>query len=267
MKFNVKHLDIAKPFDCGQSSRFTTTTQNSWSGVAFGRHVTFSQSTPDTLEITPCTDQDWAQIWQPYFALDMDYDAMRTDILTRCNYPTMHHALEVGSGIRILRQDPWETLASFIISQNNNIPRIKSSIAKLCAMLGEPLENKNYAFFTPEVLLKASEEQLRSCGVGFRAKYLLDAAKKVTSGILNFTEIKQSSTEEALVTLQKIRGVGPKVAACVALFGFEKMDAFPRDVWINRSMIAHFDADFDPFTLGEYAGLAQQYLFYRERYL
>jgi len=267
MTFVVKHLDIAKTFDCGQSFRFDKTGENSWSGVAFGRFVTFTQPSPDTLEVTPCTSDEWEQIWQPYFALDMDYDTMRADIVARCDRDTMRHALDAGSGIRILRQDSWEALASFIISQNNNIPRIKGSIMRLCAALGEPIGGDNFAFFTPESLLQAGEEPLRSCGVGFRAKYLLDAAEKVTSGALDLAALKQNTTEQALAALQSVRGVGPKVAACVALFGLGKMDAFPRDVWVNRSMTAHFDADFDPFTLGEYAGLAQQYLFYRERYL
>ena len=175
---------------------------------------------------------------------------------------TMSRAVGYGRGIRILRQDPFETLISFIVSQNNNIPRIKKIITALCENYGE-----NRAFPTPEALAGASVDDLFALRTGFRAKYIHDAAVKVASGEVNLSEIAACKDYgKCTEMLCRIHGVGPKVSSCVLLFGFHKTEAFPVDVWMKKSLARHFPDGFDPAPLGRYKGLCQQYLFYYERW-
>ena len=166
-----------------------------------------------------------------------------------------------------MRQDPWEALCSFIISQNNNIPRIKKIIASLCALLGEEISEGVYDFPTPESIARVGASGLAPIKAGFRAAYIADAAEKVATGKLDLNSLYHVSLEDAVTALCTIKGVGPKVAGCVALFGLGHMDSFPIDVWIKRVIEKYYDKDFTPKVFGEYAGIAQQYLFYHERYL
>ena len=183
---------------------------------------------------------------------------------------TIFSAMERAGGIRILRQEPWEALCSFIISQNNNIPRIKKIIRALSEKYGEAFTafgETYYAFPTPEALSAAGEDELKSCGTGFRARYILDAAKKVSSGEIDFSVIQSMDDEEAAKYLMTICGVGAKVAACTLLYGFHRTAAFPIDVWIKRVLDKYYPGGIDISSLGAYAGIAQQYLFYYERYI
>ena len=178
--------------------------------------------------------------------------------------------MERAGGIRILRQEPWEALCSFIISQNNNIPRIKKIIRTLSEKYGEAFTafgETYHAFPTPEALSAAGEDELKSCGTGFRARYILDAAKKVSSGEIDFSVIQSMDDEEAAKYLMTICGVGAKVAACTLLYGFHRTAAFPIDVWIKRVLDKYYPGGIDISSLGAYAGIAQQYLFYYERYI
>ena len=175
-----------------------------------------------------------------------------------------------ANGIRILHQDHWEALCSFIISQNNNIPRIKKIIEALCSAYGDVIyidENgKNYySFPSPEKILEAGEKKIFELKTGFRAKYIIDAARKVSSGEISFEEIEKASTDEAMKILCKICGVGPKVASCVLLFSFRKYDCFPIDVWVKKILDKYYPDFTGKEYFGEYAGIAQQYLFYYER--
>ena len=159
----------------------------------------------------------------------------------------------------MLNQEPWETLCSFIISQNNNIKRIKGIISRLCENFGE---NKGgfYTFPTAEKIAALTLEDLSVLRSGFRAKYILDAAKKVSSGEVELKKLKDAPTDGARDELMKITGVGPKVADCVLLFGLEHADAFPKDVWIKRAMQVLFDGEL-PECAKPYAGITQQYIF------
>jgi N-glycosylase/DNA lyase len=171
----------------------------------------------------------------------------------------MAEALRCGRGIRILRQDPWETLVTFILSQNNNIPRIRLIVSRLCAACGN-------RFPEPEDLVRLGKDGLYALGCGFRAKYLADAAEKVLSGDVDFSRIRTAPDYgDAAGELTAIYGVGPKVAACVLLFGFHRTDAFPVDVWMKKALARKFPEGFDPAPLGEWAGYAQQCLFFAER--
>ena len=264
-------FSVQKTFDCGQCFRFDKV-ENSpheceFSGVAFGRAVSFATD-KNTLYIYGADEADYQNIWKKYLGLDVDYGAINADILSRSDNAALRNAVEFGQGIRILRQEPWEAVCSFIISQNNNIPRIKKIIAAMSEKYGEHLGGKDYAFPTAEALNAAGEREIFELKTGFRAKYIADAAARVCDGRLDLDAITETEDlDECVKKLCEVKGIGPKVAACSLLFGFGKYDAFPIDVWIRRVMEKYFEPDFNTQSLGPYAGIAQQYLFYYERYL
>ncbi len=271
----LENFLISQIFDCGQCFRFDPIGETSFEGVAFGRYIRFSQTSPDTLEIHGSSTEEYERVWRHFLALDADYSKIRADIASRFERashgkdPIMKTAMEYGSGIRILRQEPWETLCSFIISQNNNIPRIKKLIAALSEKYGEPIkrgERTFYAFPTPEALVEAGVEGIFELKTGFRAGYIYDAAKCVSEKRLELDMVMKMSPDEAMDTLCAVKGVGPKVASCVMLFGLGMTSAFPIDVWIKRVIAKYYPDGLDIKALGEYAGIAQQYLFYYERY-
>ena len=270
----VEYFNTEAVFDCGQAFRFLpvegTAHECEYGGVAFGRYISVAQD-GDTLTLYGATEEELESIWIPYLGLDFDIDTARKDILSRSDNPALREAVEYGKGIRILRQEKWETLCSFIISQNNNIPRIRGLIGTVSKALGKPIEmplGVMYSFPTPEAIVEAGVEALREMKFGFRAPYIYDAATRVASGEIDLEAVAAApTTAEAADELMKIKGVGPKVAACTLLFGFDRTDAFPVDVWVKRVIEKYFPAPFDAASLGAYAGLAQQYLFYYERYL
>ena len=223
-----------------------------------------------------------------YFALDTSLADIKADVIARTDSEWLKEAAECGGGIALLRQDPWEALVSFIISQNNNIPRIKKIIKQIAIEYGANLTLQNatkcvcplsickgqpnedackkcgicYSFPTPEDIL-ARPEGLLPSRPGFRYSYILDAAEKVASGEVDLDGIAAAgSYEYTLEQLKRIKGVGDKVASCVALFGFANLEAFPIDVWMKRAIDTYFDGKLDPATLGRYAGFAQQYIFH-----
>lgn len=216
---------------------------------------------------------DCLSLWIPYLSLDTDYgaiDRFLSDALPSPEYrAVMKNAVRLGQGIRILRQDPFEAVVSFIISQNNNIPRIKKIIDALCRKLGEETAVPGtYAFPTPDAVCRAGLDGLAPIRAGFRGKYILDAAEKFRSGEVDPRAVRACPDYgEALALLRKIKGVGPKVGACALLFGFGRTEAFPVDVWMQKSLARHFPDGIDISAFGAYAGIAQQYLFYSERYL
>lgn len=270
----VEYFSTAAVFDCGQAFRFlpveNTAHECEYGGVAFGKYIRVAQD-GDVLTIYGANEDDLEKIWIPYLGLDFDINTAREDILSRSDNPALREAVEYGKGIRILRQDKWETLCSFIISQNNNIPRIRGLIGTISKALGEKIESPDgevYSFPTAEAVLAAGVESLREMKFGFRAPYIYDAASKVASGELDLEAVASAATTaKAAEMLMTVKGVGPKVAACTLLFGFDRTDAFPVDVWVKRVIEKYFPAPFDAASLGAYAGLAQQYLFYYERYL
>lgn len=275
----LTNFDISQIFDCGQCFRFDFAENPKHKfeihGVAKGRYIRLGQDSPDSVVIYNTTKEDFYSIWLRYLALDEDYDKIREDIGKRFLIATngkdtvMPRAMKVGAGIRILRQDPWETVCSFIISQNNNIPRIKKIISAMCEAYGEPIYhggNVYYSFPTAKALANAGEEAIFALRTGFRAKYIYDAACKAASGELDFEAVMSANPIDAQRILCSVKGVGPKVAACAVLFGFNKTSAFPIDVWIKRVLEKYYPHGLDISSLGEYAGIAQQYLFYYERY-
>ncbi len=269
------NFSVFKTFDCGQCFRFDPTHHEGdayqVSGVAMGRHVTFREEV-DGFSVIGTTEEDFHSIWEKYLSLDVDYSEIDRAVITALDEEgcaVMRRAAEVSAGIRILRQEPWEALCSFIISQNNNIPRIKKIISALCENFGElTIDGRGKSFPTARALADAGEEKLFELKTGFRAKYIADAARRVADGEIDLEAVVRTETyAEAEAELLKIRGVGPKVAACALLFGFGKTEAYPVDTWMKKVAARHFKNGPDPEKFGKYAGVAQQYLFYMERYV
>jgi N-glycosylase/DNA lyase len=263
-------FDLDQIFDCGQSFRFIKSGDNSYSGIAHGRAIDILQEN-DKITIFGADEKDFNDVWKNYLALDVDYSVLRRRISSlRPDDVTLKAAMEYGKGIRLLRQDKWETLCSFIISQNNNIPRIRSLVEALSREYGDRIETdalgEYYSFPSADAVAKAGVEELRRLKVGFRAPYIHDAAAKVSSGELDLDGLVSLPTEELLKQLMTIKGVGLKVASCVTLFAYGRLDSFPIDVWVKRVLEKYYPEGFDHAALGDTAGLVQQYLFYYERY-
>lgn len=270
---NVPRIDIFKTFDCGQCFRFDPVSlfgnKYEYGGVAFGKYVVFAQNCDTEIIVYGATLDEFEKIWARFLSLDVDYEKIDNHIISTLGSNHMTKATEYSYGIRILRQDMWESLCSFIISQNNNIPRIKKIISALCKKYGDVVEfngEKHYSFPSAKVLKDAGIDAIFELKTGFRARYIHDASCKVADGEIILDKIKEIDFELALTELCKIKGVGLKVASCALLFGFEKTEAFPIDVWMKRAIDTHFGGCFDHKALGKSAGIAQQYLFYYEKY-
>ena len=282
----VLDFDIRKIFDCGQCFRFEpvedTEHEAEFSGIAYGRFISVAQDRND-IYIYNCTADELEKIWKRYLALDEDYEKIKKSILSVSDNPQLKRAVEYGNGIRILRQEPWEAVCSFIVSQNNNIPRIKKIIEKIAYTCGETVDiprgmekklsasQAPFAFPTPSALKELGTDGIFDLKTGFRAKYIYDAAIRFSNREIDEKLLLESkSTAECVEHLCGIKGVGPKVASCALLFGYGRYDAFPVDVWIKKVIEKYFSLSperFLPSSLGEYAGIAQQYLFYYERYI
>ncbi len=262
-----EHFDINKIFDCGQCFRFERLDECTYEGVAYGRYLRLRQSN-GVLTLFGTNECEFNKLWYHYLALDEDYSEINTSIISDMQGDkTMRAAVKCGDGIRILHQEKWEALCSFIISQNNNIPRIKKIIAALCEALGEEkvIGGKSYYTFpAPQRVAAAGVEFLYSLKTGFRAKYIYDAAIKFPS--LPVDDMERMDFAQADRLLQTIKGVGAKVSSCVLLFAFSHTEAFPVDVWIKRVLDKYYTGDISPLNIGNYGGIAQQYLFYYERY-
>ena len=256
----TKNFDPFVSCECGQCFRFEKIDDNAYELLACGRRLNIKKLN-DGWFFSGIDEAEFRKSFIDYFDLERDYG----EIIASFSYDqAVSRAAIAGSGIRIFRQDPWETIISFIISANNNIPRIKKIIDSLCSLLGEE-KNGIYSFPTPSAILEAGIEGLAPIKAGFRAKYIIDAASKVASGEVSIERIATLPYPDALNELKKIKGIGDKVANCVLLFGFGFYEAFPIDVWVKRVIEKYYGSEFDIGSFGKYAGIAQQYLFYYER--
>ncbi|MBR2108873.1 MAG: DNA-3-methyladenine glycosylase 2 family protein [Ruminococcus sp.] len=255
----VKDLDLAQTLDCGQSFRWVEN-DSGFYGIAFEREVVMRLEGTD-LYIDNCDEKEFEIIWKDYLDLNLDYGKIRKELSEL--HPILKEAGEYASGIRILRQEPWEALCTFIISQNNNIKRIKGIVARLCESFGDRV-GSGYSFPTAERLSELTPDDLAPLRAGFRNKYIIDAARKVAGGEVNLEKCRALPYDEARSELMKIKGVGVKVADCALLFGLHRIEAFPVDVWMKRALEKLFP-DMTPSDFGEYAGIAQQYIFHYSR--
>lgn len=266
--FNPVHT-----FECGQCFRWDREPDGSYTGVAFSKPVNIS-CTGDEIVIKNISLDEYNCQWKNYLDFNTDYNLIKNELSTD---NVVRKAMNFGWGIKILNQDIFECLISFIISTQNSIPRIKKIVSKLSEMYGGKItfeSKKFYSFPTPNELNGISAADLAPLRAGYRADYIVDAVNKVNEGMINLESLKSMDYLSAKKELMKIKGVGPKVADCVLLFSAGKKEAFPIDVWVTRTVrslylgenatqkqIENFSRD----HFGNYAGVAQQYLFYYGR--
>ncbi len=253
---NPENFSLEQTFECGQCFKWQKQ-DGKYKGIAFNKELVVYNSGNDII-FENISLNEFDSIWADYFDLNTDYSRIIKH-LSNIN-PILKQATDECPGIRILRQDPWEALCSFIISQNNNIPRIKKIINLLCQNFSDSPNNIK-SFPSADTIAKLSEQDLSPIRAGFRAKYIIDAAEKVSKGIINLESIATMPIEEAKNNLMQIKGVGPKVADCVMLYGLHNLSAFPIDVWMKKIMDKFFKGQ-NPSIFGPYAGVAQQYLYH-----
>ena len=270
----VKDFCIKQILECGQCFRYEQLSDKEYIITANNRIIKVKQH-DDTLELY-CDEKDFLNIWSVYFDMDRDYSKIKEELSSMDSH--LKEAINDKYGVRLLKQDPWEMLISFIISQNKNITHIKKLIEDISKTYGSYLTTYNnkdyYAFPTVNQLSCVSEEDFRELKVGFRAPYLIDAINKVARGEVALERISKMSYDEGLNMLTQIKGVGRKVADCVLLFAYGKYEVFPTDVWVKR-IIEYFylekESKIDEIKIfaksyfGDLAGFAQQYLFYYAR--
>lgn len=265
VRLSVADLSIPQISGSGQCFRLNRIAGDRYALVAFGRYLELEQHGDETDFF--CTQEEYETVWRQYFDLENDYACYRSAVEERDIY--LAHAVSFGSGIRILRQDVWETLISFIISQQNNIKRIKKCIETLCERYGEkrPVAADRcggfyYTFPDAVALAGTSEAELRACGLGYRSRYIVETAKSVRSNEVDLEAVKKMNLRAAKYELMKLCGVGEKVADCICLFGLHHMDAFPVDTHIRKVMDEHYPAGFPYERYSGCAGVMQQYIFY-----
>lgn len=251
---------LALTLDCGQCFRFEQAKDGIFEGVVQNRVLRLEQDSSG-IRFLDTTLSEFQEVFAPYFDIETDYAALKTQFSAD---PFLKTAIEKTEGIRILRQDGFEALISFLISQNNNIPRIKKSIRLLCERFGDKLSSQFYTFPDAETLAACTKDDLAGLSLGYRDAYLIDAAQRVVSGEIPLFSLYADDIVHARETLRKIKGVGPKVAECVLLFGFGRHECFPMDTWMKKVMQKYYPNGF-PEELLPKAGIAQQYLFHYAR--
>lgn len=259
----IPDFDIEATLFCGQCFRWKKYGNGCYAGIAGGKYLKISPGEKfSTYVFHNVNLEEFEDFWVKYFDLDRDYLQIKKSLFGK--NLQLNRAISHAPGIRILRQDPWETLCSFIISQNNNIPRISGIVENLCEMFGEEFSPGQFFFPSAKTVARLTGADLAPLRCGFRAPYILDAAQNVASGAVNFEILRTLPIEKSRLELMKIRGVGPKVAECTLLYGLHRLEAFPIDVWMKRAMAILFPGLTSEF-FGKYAGVAQQYIFHYVR--
>ena len=272
-RIEYPYLDMKKIADSGQIFRFNVY-DDEFSLVA-GDKLLFIKEDKNGY-ILSCSEKEFSEFWLDYFDLRLDYGDFEKNIPETDIF--LKNAAKYSYGIRILNQDKWEMLISFIISQRKSIPAIKSSIEKLAKVYGKKIDMKIpefiknidadtefYTFPTPKELANADIEALNACSLGYRSPYIEASAKAVYRKDIDLNAIDSLDDEKLLGALMSLKGVGIKVANCVALFGYHRIAAFPIDVWIKRMIDEHYDGEFPLELYKGYAGVIQQYIFYYGR--
>lgn len=265
IKVQTSDLSIQKISESGQCFRMSRIEGERYALVAFGRYLEMEQR-GDEL-ILSCTEEDYNDVWKQYFDMESDYGRYRNAVPEQDDYLTK--AAAFGCGIRILRQDVWEMLISFLISQQNNIKRIRKCIETLCERYGEKKSVESsagsgiyYTFPDVETLARVSEEELRACNLGYRSRYIVGTSNSILKREVDLDALRDMDYIHAKSELLKLSGVGEKVADCICLFGLHHMDAFPVDTHIRKAMDTHYPSGFPFEQYAGYAGVMQQYIFY-----
>ena len=271
----IDFLDLLKVADSGQAFRIRVIDDAHVELVAYGRYLQIADLGKDTFAFS-CDEIEFEDIWKPYLDLDRDYGKIVKSIDKNDDY--LIAAAKFGKGIRILKQDIFETTISYIISQRRSIPSITTSVERISKLCGKkikapklgspfvaPLEKEYYAFPTPEELNKLPYKELENTGVGYRAPYIARAAEEFCSGKLDPDALSALSDDALYKALTAMYGVGTKVANCVMLFAFARTGRFPVDVWIQRIEARYYNGHFDCTPYPDTAGIMQQFMFYYER--
>jgi len=269
----VKNFELDHIFECGQCFRWNKEANGNYIGIAYGKVIEIEKK-DDKVTIYNINEEEFNMLWCDYFDLERDYTVIKKKFQKD---PLLKKSVDFGHGIRLLQQEPFELTISFIISSNNRIPMIKRAINNLSEKWGKPIEYKGktyYAFPTIEDLEKASIEEIATCGLGFRSKYVRDTVHRIYTGEVSLETIKSEKDDICHEELQKLNGIGPKVSDCIMLFSMQKYSAFPVDVWVKRAMQFFYLApdvslprirEFARDKFKNLAGFAQQYLFYYAR--
>jgi N-glycosylase/DNA lyase len=286
---DVKNFKLKHIFECGQIFRFEEIAENHYIVIAFGKLLEVKED-GDNIIMYNSTEKEVNEIWIKYFDLDRDYSIIKQEL---SKDHLLKQSIEFGYGVRVLNQDPFEMLLSFIISARNNIPSIKKTVNKISIRWGKEIQYKGkkyYAFPNIDEIKDATLEEIQETGASFRSKYIIDTIKNVYDSVKETDELKANkensnlkhdlnyikslNDDECHNALQEFKGVGAKVADCIMLFSMEKTSAFPVDVWVKRAMIHFYGAEntslnkiriFARNKFGEFSGFAQQYLFYYAR--
>ena len=281
-KYIIKNTESFEPthiFECGQCFRWNKEEDGSYTGVV-GHNVLNVKKNENEVTITGLCSEKIEELCKKYFDLETDYETIK-EKLSKID-DNLKISIEYGNGIRILKQDTWEALISFIISANNNIPRIKGIIERISKKYGKTIKwqgKEYYTFPTPEELSKASVVDLRKLGLGFRDTRVFETTRLVNTKQIDIYELEKIiHTKKLREELLKYPGVGPKVADCIMLFSMRRFEVFPIDVWVRRVMTElYFENEtkivpnnkqilkYAEETFGNLSGLAQQYLFYWRR--
>ena len=265
-------FDLKKIIDSGQCFRAKEIENNLFRFITKKYVVYIKQIDSQTFDVS-CSQADWDDTWTNYFDLDTNYSEIRESIYqlaerSACgNY--LKSAVDFSKGIRILRQEPFETLVSFIISQRKTIPAIRKSVELICDQFGRIIktdfEDSIHLFPTPEQLSKATMLHLSNCALGYRGANVRDAIEKVVERIVRLDGFRKTPDGDMLAELQQIKGVGIKIASCVALYAYHRLNIAPIDVWIKRAIQDDFKGVNIFAEFERHAGVLQQYIFYYKR--
>lgn len=260
----IENFSLEQICRSGQCFRMEQRDDGSYSVIAGDRYLRIEQQGKECIFY--CEEEEYESFWEGYFDIEGNYERYIAEINPKDSY--LINAAAFGSGIRILRQDLWEMVVSFLISQQNNIVRIRRCIRNICERYGEELKNPEgevyYAFPKPEAFWELEEDALKECNLGYRSKYVVRTAKSIVSGEVDLEAIREMPYRKAKEELLKLFGVGEKVADCICLFSLHHLEAFPVDTHIYQAMQKHYKRGFPNRRYKGYQGVMQQYIFYYE---
>ncbi len=264
VKRRINNFSLSQICQSGQCFRMMKKNENRYSVIAGGWYLELEQQEKECIFY--CDEDEFENFWKEYFDLEGNYSAYIEQINPKDTY--LLHAAAFGSGIRILRQDLWEMIVSFLISQQNNIIRIRKCIQNICEHYGEQKVNvwgeKYYTFPSAESLAGLEEDALKECNLGYRSKYVVRTSRSIVSGELDLDAVRGMSYKKAKEELLKLFGVGEKVADCICLFALHHLQAFPIDTHISQALENHYKKGFPNRRYNGYQGVMQQYIFYYE---
>ncbi len=266
VNISSEYFNLHKIADSGQCFRILPCSKGGYITISEDKFVRATIHEDGSWDFD-CSQDEFDGYWQRYFDLDQDYSKWFESIDKNDSYLT--NAAYAGAGLRVVNQDPWETLVSFIVSQRRSVASITSCVSRICKKFGEPINtnlDEIYTFPGPEKLAGASFEELANCGLGYRTEYVLNAAQKVASNEVNLEKLAAKDDQTLIDSLMQLKGVGIKVANCTALYGFHRLGLFPIDVWIKRVLDAHYPQGFPLDKYDGYSGFLQLLMFYEARH-